>query len=373
MVKFLLPLLLLSGLALAENGITNDKIVLGQSAALTGPARLLGTEFRDGANAYFNQLNQAGGIAGRKVELISLDDGYEPTRTIQNTRQLIEKDKVFALFGYVGTPTSNAALPILSDAKVPFFAPFTGAESLRTPFNRYVFHIRAGYNDETEKIIKHATGLNMTKVAVFYQNDSYGKAGLAGVEQALERRGLTPVATATVERNSTSVAEAVKKINAVKPETVVLISAYKSCAAFIKAMQSEGSTSQYYNVSFVGSRPLANELGEDRAGVAISQVMPFPFQAVTPIVREYQAAMKKSNADAQFSFTSLEGYIAAKVFTEGMRRTGSNPSRETLISSLEGMGELDVGGFRVKFDASNHSRSRFVDLTVIQKDGTFRN
>lgn len=369
---------LLSLYGQAEIGVFKDRIVLGQSAALTGPAKLLGTEMRDGANAYFAQINAAGGVNGRKVELISLDDGYEPERTVANTRQLLEQNKVFALFGYVGTPTTLAAKEILSEAKVPLFAPFTGAESLRTPFNRYLFHIRAGYGDETEKIVRHSLGLNLKRIAIFYQNDSYGRAGLVGTEAALMRRGLTPVTMATVERNSVNVRDAVKIISAAKPDAVVMISAYKSCAAFIKAMQAEmakgdGPTAQFYNVSFVGSQALANELGEEGPGVAISQVMPFPFDGIRPIAREYRTAMQRYLPNAPVSFTSLEGYIAARVFTEGLRRAGPNPSRGSLIAALEGMSDVDVGGFRVGFTPSNHSLSTFVDLTVIQAGLKFRN
>ncbi|MDK2124223.1 ABC transporter substrate-binding protein [Parachitinimonas caeni] len=360
-------------LAWAENGVTADKVVIGQSAALTGPAKLLGTEMRDGANAYFSQVNAAGGVNGRTIELISLDDGYEPEKAAGNTRKLIEQDKVFALFGYVGTPTSLASQPVFTEAKVPFFAPFTGADALRSPFNRYIFNIRAGYSDETEKIVRHSLGLNLKRIAVFYQNDSYGKAGLSGVEQALERRGMQLAATATVERNSTNVKDAVAKLSAVKPEAVIMVSAYKSCAAFIKEMLAHGASAQFYNVSFVGSRPLAEELGDEGAGVVISQVMPFPFEQVQPVVREYRAAMQKFQPKAQVSFTSLEGFIAAKVFVEGLRKAGLNPTRESLMAALEKIDSYDVGGFKVSFSSHNHSQSKFVDLTVIQKGGGFRN
>jgi ABC-type branched-subunit amino acid transport system substrate-binding protein len=363
--------------AWAEEGVTRDRIIIGQSAALTGPASLLGVEMRDGAQAYFSQLNAQGGVNGRRIELITLDDGYEPERAAANTRKLIEENKVFALFGYVGTPTSLAAQPIFTEAKVPLFAPFTGADSLREPFNRYMFHIRASYSEETERIVRHSVGLNLKRIAVFYQNDSYGKSGLNGVEKALERRGMIPVASATVERNATDVRRAVETIAAAKPDAVVMISAYKSCAAFIKAMQArvaQGDASvQYYNVSFVGSRALAEELGEDAAGVVVSQVMPFPFDGVKSVVREYQAAMQRYNPKAPVSFTSLEGYIAAKVMTEGIRRAGPNLTREGLITALQNMEAYDVGGFRVGFRPGSHALSKFVDLTVIQRGGTFRN
>ncbi|MFC4159972.1 ABC transporter substrate-binding protein [Chitinimonas lacunae] len=360
-------------LAYAEPGVLEDKIVIGQSAALSGPAKFLGSEMREGAMAYFSMLNANGGVHGRKIELITLDDSYEPDRAAANTRKLIDQNKVFALFGYVGTPTSLAAMPVFTEAKVPFFAPFTGAEALRQPFNRHVFNIRASYSEETEKLVRHALGLNLSKIAVFYQNDAYGKAGLEGVQQALERRGLAMTAVATVERNSTNVADAVKKLAAAKPDTVIMISAYKSCATFIKEMQAQGSTAHFYNVSFVGSRPLADELGDEGAGVVISQVMPFPFEAVKPIVREYRAAMQRFEPKAPISFTSLEGFVAAKVFVEGLRRAGPQPTRESLMQAFEKMEEYDAGGFKVGFSAGNHSRSKFVDLTVLQRGGRFRN
>ena len=212
----------------------SNKIVLGQSAAFTGPAAELGIQFHQGARIWFDQVNAQGGVAGKSIEIKTLDDGYEPDRCAANTQKLISED-VFALFGYIGTPTSLAALPLLSKAQVPFIAPFTGAMGLREPFNKQVFHLRASYNDETALIVKQLTNLGLKKIAVFYQNDAYGKAGLDGVTLALDKLGLKPVATATVERNSVDVAAAVRTINAAAPDAVVQISAYKSCAAYIRA------------------------------------------------------------------------------------------------------------------------------------------
>lgn len=357
----------------AEVGVTDDKIVLGQSAALSGPAKFLGEEMRDGALAYFAQINEQGGVNGRKIELISLDDGYEPERAADNTKKLIEKHKVFALFGYVGTPTSNAVMPMFTAAKVPFYAPFTGAESLRTPHNRYVFNVRASYADETEKIIRHATNLGLKRIAVFYQNDAYGKAGLAGVEQAMQKRGLVIAATGTVERNSTEVTSAIQSLSGSKPDAIVMITAYKSSAAFIKSAQQAGITSQYYNVSFVGSRPLAEELGEQAAGVVVSQVVPSPFDQSQAVVREYRKAMSKYQPKAPISFTSMEGFIAAKSMVEGLKRAGEALTRERLIAALEQGDPVHAGEFKVAFSPNSHSQSKFVDLTVMQKDGSFRN
>jgi branched-chain amino acid transport system substrate-binding protein len=354
----------------AEPGVTATTIVIGQSAAFSGPASELGTEMRAGAVAYFQAVNAAGGINGRKIELRWLDDGYEPDRAAANTKKLID-DGVFLLFGYVGTPTSNASKPIFTAARVPFVGPFTGAESLRNPLNRYIFNIRASYYDETDKIVSQLVGQTLDRIAVFYQNDDYGKAGLAGVERAMQRRNLKIVATGTVERNTVDVAAAVKSIGSVDPQGVVMISAYKSCAAFIKAMRAAGHSPQFMNVSFVGSKALAHEAGPAGRGVGISQVVPFPWNISARVVKDYQQLLEASTGKQNFSFTSLEGFIAAKVLVEGLRRTGSDLTRERFIAAMEQIRDFDVGGFVVSFTPTDHSGSKFVELTVIGKDERF--
>ena len=360
----------LSSTCLAENGVTADTIVLGQSVALTGPAAALGIDMRNGAKVYFDYINAKGGVHGRKIQLITLDDGYEPARTAPNTRKLIEENKVFALFGYVGTPTSAAAMPIFTEARVPYFGAFTGAELLRQPFNRYVFNVRASYYDETEKIVEQLVSTGSKNIAVFYQDDAYGQAGLKGVELAMTRRNMKISTTATVERNTTKVEQAVKTISAAQPDAVVMISAYKSCGEFIRQMKGHGSAAQFYNVSFVGSKALADDLGKEGTGVAISQVMPFPWGASIPVVREYQSLMLRAG-NKEFTFTTIEGFIAAKVFVEGLRRAGRDLNRERLITALESMNNVDLGGYYVGFTPSNHNASRFVDLTIIARDGKF--
>lgn len=351
-------------------GVTATSIKLGQSAALTGPARALGLEMRQGAEVYFERINAQGGVNGRKIELISLDDGYEPARTEANTKTLIEERGVLALFGYVGTPTSLAAMPVFTAAKVPFVAPFTGAEALREPLNRYIFHVRASYYDETEEIVKFILDGTQRRIAVFYQDDSYGKAGLAGVERALGKRQMKAVATGTVQRNTVDVAAAVKQIVAAKPDGVVMISAYTSCAAFVREAKKAGYPGNFYNVSFVGSKALRDELKNDGHGVIISQVVPLPWDTRLPIVAEYQAHMKAAG-HSDFSFTSLEGFIAAKVVTHAMRLVGKDLTRERLIEAMERTRDLDVGEFVVDFSPSKRAGSKFVDLTIIGREGKF--
>ena len=305
--------------------------MLGQSAALSGPAAQLGIQFHLGAKLYFDQLNTQGGVLRRQLVIRQLDDGYQPDRCAANTRQLIDED-VFALFGYIGTPTSVAALPLAQQAKVPFFAPFTGAMVLREPFNRGTFHLRASYNDETAAIVKHLTGLGLTRIAVFYQNDSYGKAGLDGVTLTLSAVGIKPVAQATVERNSVDVAAAVATLNASAPHAVVQISAYKSCAAYIRAARKAGFGGTFYIVSFVGTQALADELGKDGAGAVVTQVVPSPYNPARAIARDFVDACKKAG-NVQPNFSAMEGFLAAKIFAEGLKR-GGKPTRAALISGL---------------------------------------
>ena len=348
-----------------------NRIVLGQSAAFSGPAAQLGIQMNKGARVYFDSLNANGGIHGAQIELRTLDDGYEPDRCKANTEKFI-KDDVFGLFGYVGTPTCLAALPLVNDSKIPFFGPFTGAEALREPFSKSVFHVRASYYDETGLIVKQLTSLGLKKIAVFYQNDSYGKAGLEGVKRALKPLGLEPIALGTVERNTVDVAGAIKEIVPKLPDAVVQISAYKSCAAFIREARKAGYGGTFFNVSFVGTQALADELGKEGRGIMVSQVMPFPFSTTTPIAREYLEAVRKVGADATANYSSMEGYMAAKVIAEGLKRAGRNPSREALVTGLESIQNASFGGFNVDYGPKRHVASSFVDLSMLTEDGKVR-
>ncbi|WP_322469455.1 ABC transporter substrate-binding protein [Hydrogenophaga sp. SNF1] len=370
---------LLPGLALlparagaqgAPAGLSDTTLVLGQSAPFSGAAEQLGLQFHLGAQLFFEQLNAKGGVHGRRIELKRLDDGYEPDRCVANTRQFIGEG-VFALFGYIGTPTSVVALPLATEAKVPFFAPFSGAEALRTPFNRYAIHVRASYFDETAAIVRQLTQVGIKRISVFYQNDAYGKTGLEGVMRALKALNMEPASTGTVERNTVDVAESLKSILAGRPEAIVQISAYKSCAAFIRAARKAGFAGNLYNVSFVGTQALLDELGKDARGVAVSQVMPFPYSPATSLSGEYLAAVRAKQGRAP-NYSGIEGYVAAKVFTEALNRAGRGLSREGFINAIEGIRGLDLGGFPVDFGPNKHTGSRFVELTLLTEDGRVR-
>jgi ABC-type branched-subunit amino acid transport system substrate-binding protein len=351
-------------------GVTADKIVLGQAAVFSGPAAQLGIQMRNGVKAYLEHVNAQGGVHGRKIELVTEDDFYESARAPAASRKLIEEHKVFALIGYVGTPTGVVHLPVVTQAKVPLVGMFTGAEVLRVPFNRYVFHVRASYYDETEKIVEQIVSIGGRNIAVFYQDDAYGMAGLTGTDIAMKKRNLQISAKATVERNTVKVENAVQTIQALKPDAVVMISAYTSIAEFVRQMKKAGSNATFYNVSFVGSKALADALGKDGVGVAISQVVPFPWGRAVPVVQEYQQLAKKAGY-ADYNFSALEGFLSAKVAVEGLRRAGRNLTRESYIATMEKMHDVDLGGFFVGYSPTNRAGSKFVDLTIIGRDGKF--
>jgi branched-chain amino acid transport system substrate-binding protein len=363
-------LLAFSSLLFAQQGVSEREVIVGQFAALTGPAAQLGLRMQAGIKAQFDAVNKAGGINGRQIKLVSRDDGYEPDKAAQAVKALLNDDQAFALIGSVGTPTTLAALPAINDAKVPLIGPFTGAQALREPFSRQLFHVRASYFDETDRIIQHLTTLGVKKIAVLYQNDAYGKAGLEGVTRALTKRQMKAVAEATVERNTVDVAKSLDDILKAAPEAVVQITAYKSSAAFIKQARAKGFGGQFFNVSFVGSSALAQELGEAGSGVVISQVVPFPYQGNSAIVREYQQRMTESG-DKDFGFSSLEGFLAAKVLTEGLKRAGKTLTREGLITALESLKDFNMGGFTINYSAKSHEGSNFSDLTIIGRGGKF--
>lgn len=353
----------------AEIGVQDGKILLGMSTPQTGIIASLGKQQTEGIQAYFSQINAAGGINGRKVELVTLDDAYDPAKTVANTKKLIEEDKVFALVGYIGTATTTEAMKVFAEAKVPLVGTLTGADSLRNPVNRYLFLVRGTYGDEAEAIVNHQVSLGIKNIAVFYQNDAYGKAGLEAVTRALDKHKLKPVALGTVERGSIKVEEAVKSISKVSPQSVIIFATAKPLIAFVKQIKAAGLSPSFSTPSTASLDELVKELGPDSRGIGISQVFPFPWNDTVPVVKEYQKAIQTQTGGKNYSYYSLEGYITAKLMTEAMRRSGKDLTREKLVQTLEAMGDVDLGGFRLNYSPSSHSGSRFVDLTVIGRDG----
>ena len=362
-------LLSLAGIAPSAFAQSEGKIILGQSAAFTGPSAELGLRFNEGAQLYFDAINAKGGVHGRQIELRKADDGYEPERTVANTHKFISEG-VLALFGYVGTPTTMAAFPIAVAAKIPLIAPFSGATGLRDPFNRYIIHVRASYDDETRAIVNHTVSVGQTRLGVFYQNDAYGKAGLSGVNKAMQHSGQKPIALATVERNSADIKDAVSTLLAAKPQAIVQIASYSASAAFIHAARTAGFTGTFYNVSFVGTQALSQALGKEARGVVISQVMPFPFSSKSPIASEYLAVIKAANKPALVpNYSGIEGFVAAKVLVEALQRAGRAPTSEMLINAFDSIQKFNLGDFVVDFNAQKHMGSQFVEITILTENG----
>jgi branched-chain amino acid transport system substrate-binding protein len=359
--------------AAAENGVTADKIVFGQTAALDGPASALGQGMRDGLLAAFAEANKAGGVKGHTLELISADDGYEPTKSIAAAKQLINDDKVFALVGSVGTPNSLAVQPIAAEAGVPFIGAFTGAEFLRDPYKPNVVNVRASYFQETETMVEHLTkDLGVTRIAIFYQDDAYGQAGLAGVKRALDKRSMQLVSEGTYERNTTAVKGALLSIKKGNPDAVIMIGAYQPSAEFIRLARLVKLDATFVNISFVGTDALAKELGPAGVGVVVTEVVPFPGDPSVGIVGEYQAALRASKPDAKPNFVSLEGYIVGRLMVLALQKIPGEITRQALLDTIRTTGSFDLGGMQLVYGPDNNRGSSQVFLVVVQPDGSVR-
>lgn len=361
---------LFSAVSNAAPDAGHQEIVLGQSIALSGALADLGKEYSSGAALYFDQVNAQGGIHGRKIRLISLDDGYDTAKAVENTKRLVEQDKVFAIFGQFGTGITQASLPLTTEIGVPLFAPYTGADALREAKSRYLFHIRASYGNETEKMVEQLVSTGVRDIAVIHQNDPFGKAGLQVAVLALEKRSLKPAAVGAIEISpSVDVRKAVETVAKVNPTAIIMIAAGKGAVGFIREFRQTGLTPQYFGLSVVSSRQLVKELGSSAHGIAITQVMPSPWRASNPAAREYQAISARQKLD--LTYTSFEGFMAAKIFVEGLKRAGKDPTREKLIAGLETLRNHDAGGLVVDIGPGKHTGSSYVDLSIISRGGEF--
>lgn len=356
----------------ADPGVTPDAIAFAQVAALDGPAGALGVGMRDGIVAAFEEANRAGGVHGRMLTLDSFDDGYEPDRAVAEVNAVIEGAKHFGLIGSVGTPTSKATQPTATAAGMPFIGAFTGAGFLRDPALKNVWNLRASYAAETEAWIAHLVdGLGMKSIAILYQDDGFGRVGLDGVEAAMTRRGMALAATGSYTRNTVAVKSALLAIKRAEPDAVVMVGAYKPIAEFIKLSRKVKLDATFVNISFVGSKALAAELGPDGEGVIISQVVPFPWDASVPAVADYQAAIQAVKADAAPSFVSLEGYLAGRMTIAALDAAGPALTRAGFLAAFETMTDLDIGGVEVKFAPGDNQGLDAVYLTRINADGSF--
>lgn len=355
-----------------EAGVSADKILIGQSNAFSGALTELGREYTLGIKTYFDQVNQNGGVNGRKLELISLDDAYDPKKTLENTKTLINDKKVFALGFYIGAANTEGVIPLLNENKIPLIGTLSGADSLRAPtlFSRYLFHTKAGYMHELARMVQQISSTGMKNVAVVFQNNAFGKQGLATINEQLKKQGITPVASVAVETDSTNIDAALKTVAAQTPSAVVLITAGAVTSNFIRGYSKAAQRAQFYTLSFVATSGLIKDLGELSRGIVVTQTSPFPWSVTMPIIKDYQQSMKKAGID-NFGMLSMEGYIAARIVVMGLRKAGRDLTRLKFVQALETVNSQDVGDYNLNYSQSNHNGSSFVDLTLIDRNGKF--
>ncbi len=346
------------------HGVSDKEVIIGMSNALSGPAQDLGTNLKLGAEVYFDKINKAGGVHGRQIKLISYDDGYEPVRTITNTKRLLEDD-VFALFGYVGTPTSKVAVPIAVRADIPYLFPFTGAEFLRRPVTKNVFNLRASYFNETAFLVNHLVhDRNVKRVALFIQDDGYGAAGRAGVQRALENYGQEVVAVGKYTRNTVDIDKAYAKVWDANPDVVIMVGAYQPCAEFVKKSKREGKQAAILNISFVGTSSFIKEAGPAGEGSYISQVVPHPISSNLDVVRTYRNDFVNTGHAESINFGTLEGYLNAITFVKALEEAGKNLSRDKFIETMESL-KFNEGGLPISFTPEQHQGLKRVYLTKV--------
>ncbi len=354
-------------IAHAEPGVTSEAIVLGQSTALSGPLGDLGQEINKGVKVYFDALNAKGGVNGRQIKLITRDDAYAVPKTIENIEGFIKEDNILAFFGTFGTPNNEALIPLAKKASIPVFFPYSGSSTIRQSESRGVFNLRASYPDEAEKLIANLKSVGVKKIAVAYQNNSFGREVLAATVEAMKKFDMKPIMTASVENNASNAETSTSQLLAVDPEAIVLGLAGKPSVEMIKLVNQRRKGTQLYALSVLATPGNLKALGKDGTGVAISQVMPFPRNATLPLVREYQQAMAAAG-QTELSHISLEGYANARVMAEALRRAGKQPTRAALIAAMDGL-RLNLGGLETAFGNGAASGSNFVELTMISSQG----
>jgi len=356
----------LPGRAHAQEGA----IKIAQSTALTGPLGDLGSAMHQGAKAAFAAINARGGIHGKAIELVTLDDTYDVPKALANVEQFLADPATFALFNCMGTPMIDAMLPKVIESGIPFFAPFTGAQLSRTKA-RSVFNIRASYADEAEKLVQHLSTIGIQRIGIVYQNNAFGKEVFSAAKQSMDRLKLPEALTVTVESNASDAGSAAAKLAGGNLEAIVIGLAGKPTLEFVKAFRALKRGVTLYALSVMGTPATVKALGADATGMAISQVVPLPSNVVMPVVREFQAAWKASGATAEPSHLALEGYINARVFAEALQRAGRNPTRAAFIDATWNLKKWDLGGFEISASAPERNASRFVELTLVGRDGRF--
>jgi branched-chain amino acid transport system substrate-binding protein len=355
--------------AVAEDGVSNDKILIGQTVGLTGIVAGPVKEANEGANAYFNLVNQAGGVHGRKIEMRMIDDKFDPALTVVNAETLIKKEKIFALFQGRGTPHTQGILPLLAAHNVPLLGPSTGSTVFHAPPIRQLFNIRAKYQVEVAKAVEHFATIGIKHIGLLHVDDSFGQDGLEGFNKAMAAHKLTPVIITKFARVNPDFAATAATLIKANPRALIIVSSAKNTVNVIKAIRGQGSQIQIMTLSNNSSQSFVKELGAAGTGVIVSQITPAPHLVTTSLGQEFKVAAKASNATV--SYAAMEGFVNAKVLVEGLQRAGRNLTREGLIKALESMKGVDLGGIMISYDSTDHTGSEFVELTMIGRDGKF--
>ncbi len=357
--------------ASAEKGVSADTVLVGQTGVFSGPIAEPAVQYRAGMQIYFDEINARGGIHGRKIKLQSYDDKFDPKIAAENTKKLIEEDKVFAMVGYIGTGAIVASMPQISENRVPIVGALSGDEGLRDPKIRMIFHTRGSYGAETDKMVEQLTSTGVKSIAVVYQDDPFGKAGLKSAQAAFARRSLKPVIEAPIDMSKLDALDGlVANVSKTQPGGIIMVTAGKASTAFIRAYLKSGQRPWFFGVSVLSAKALFTALGEDARGIVIAQVVPSPASGRYAIAREFMAAAQKAKS-SDTTYNSLEGYITAKVFVEALRRAGKDLNRERLITALESINNFDLGGFVIDYSGGRRIGSSFVDLSIISKGGQF--
>ena len=354
--------------AAADDGVSKSAIAIGQSIALTGPGSALAAPFHQGAKLYFDRVNAAGGVNGRKIELVTLDDRGNPQQTAENTKKLLEQG-VLALFGYYGTPQVTAAYPLIKDSDVLLFGEMAAADEFRGAAYPNVFSLRPGYAEEAAAITRHAETLGARKLGILHAQDGESLAALDSANRTMTSMGANLVVTAAM--GSGSIANAVDKALKAKPESVLVVGDANTAANAVRDLRAKGFRGPIYGFSNAGESLLAEELGPEGAGVVVVRVVPKSDTAKVPVVRELMADAKSSNAGKPNVYM-LEGYIAARVMVEALTRIPQVPTRAKFKKSLQGMEDVSVGGFRVNFGEDERTASKLVQLGLIDSQGKVR-
>ena len=354
----------------AEPGVTADRIVIGRVADQSNFFAPLSKEFLDAAQLYFNAVNRAGGVRGRKIELRTVDDNYDPAKTVAAVKKMIDNDEVLAFLGIWGAPNNAQALPILTQAKVPGFFPINGAPAIRKANSPYYFTIYASFDDETEQMVSQLTGQGIKSIAVAHQANEFGRSGMTGAVEAITRRGLKPAAVVAFDPNSTDTKAAVDKAVAASPDAIIMIGGGKSVYDFIGEYKNRGAYTQFFTLSVVGSTGMIKALGDKAHGIAVAQAMPFPWNPTIPVVREFQTLMKEAGR-TDYTYLQMTGFISAKAMVEILRRASPDITRAKLITAAQSLTNYDLGGYVVNFGPGRHNGSKFVELTIIGRKGEF--